>query len=155
MLSCMQYISRPCCLVCSTLVDHAVLYAVHARMMVLVIDQMPLMVFPFEVQGNDLSAWTLRLALLKNILYKLPQSCSSWGLSDCVVVCMLLPSSILFWSVTYREVFGRAIHLKISAKKMKFIFKRYLEFERQHGSSAGVEAVKEKAKAYVESRTTD
>ena len=45
--------------------------------------------------------------------------------------------------------------MKISAKKMKFIFKRYLEFERQHGSSADVEAVKEKAKAYVESRTTD
>ena len=45
--------------------------------------------------------------------------------------------------------------MKISAKKMKFIFKRYLEFERQHGSLAGVEIVKEKAKAYVESRTMD
>ena len=45
--------------------------------------------------------------------------------------------------------------MKISAKKMKFIFKRYLEFERQHGSSTDVEAVKEKAKAYVKSRTTD
>ena len=55
----------------------------------------------------------------------------------------------------YREVFERAIHLKISAKKMKFIFKRYLEFERQHGSPAGVESVKEKAEAYVESRTMD
>jgi len=50
-------------------------------------------------------------------------------------------------------VFERAIHLKISAKKMKFIFKRYLEFEKQHGGPASVELVKEKAKAYVESRT--
>ena len=52
-----------------------------------------------------------------------------------------------------RELLERATHLKVSTKKMKFIFKKYLEFEREHGSPAGVEAVKEKAKAYVEART--
>ena len=65
----------------------------------------------------------------------------------------------LYWhensilALLHREVFERAIHLKISAKKMKFIFKRYLEFEKQYGGPASVELVKEKAKAYVESRT--
>lgn len=42
----------------------------------------------------------------------------------------------------------------MSAKKMKFLFKRYLEFERKFGSIANMEAVKEKAKAYVESKTS-
>ena len=36
---------------------------------------------------------------------------------------------------------------------MKFMFKRYLEFEQKYGSGASVESVKEKARAYVEART--
>ena len=46
----------------------------------------------------------------------------------------------------------RAVHLKLSAKKMKLMFKRYLQFERQYGSPAGVEAVKDKARTYVETK---
>ena len=42
--------------------------------------------------------------------------------------------------------------MKLSSKKMKFVFKRYLEFERKHGTSATVEAVKDKAKAFVEAK---
>lgn len=53
-----------------------------------------------------------------------------------------------------RDIFERAINLKLSVKKMKFMFKRYLEFERKYGSMANMEAVKEKAKAYVSSRTS-
>ena len=51
-----------------------------------------------------------------------------------------------------REVLERAVHLKLSAKKMKLMFKRYLEFERQHGTPAGIEAVKDKARTYVEAK---
>ena len=51
-----------------------------------------------------------------------------------------------------RELFERAIHLKISAKKMKFVFKRYVEFEKAHGTNAHVESVREKARTYVESK---
>jgi hypothetical protein len=51
-----------------------------------------------------------------------------------------------------REVLERAVHLKLSAKKMKLMFKRYLEFERQYGSPAGVEAVKDKARTSVETK---
>ena len=54
-----------------------------------------------------------------------------------------------------REIFERAIHLKISAKKMRFIFKRYVEFEKAHGTSAHVECVREKARTYLESKALD
>ena len=40
--------------------------------------------------------------------------------------------------------------MKISAKKMKFMLKRYMEFEQQHGSKALVDAVVEKARAFVD-----
>lgn len=55
----------------------------------------------------------------------------------------------------YRDIYERAIHLKLSTKKMKFMFKRYLEFEQKCGGGANVEAVKAKARAYVEARTGD
>ena len=54
-----------------------------------------------------------------------------------------------------RDIYERAIHLKLSTKKMKFMFKRYLEFEQKHGCRADMEAVKEKARAYVEARTSE
>ena len=54
----------------------------------------------------------------------------------------------------HREVLERAIHLKLSAKKMKLMFKRYLEFEKQQGSPASVEVVKDKARTYVEGKMT-
>ncbi len=50
-----------------------------------------------------------------------------------------------------RNIFEQAIHLKISAKKMKALFKRYLEFEKQHGNQARMDAVIEKARTFVES----
>ena len=62
----------------------------------------------------------------------------------CVLTCLQI--------IIFRELFERAIHLKISAKKMAFMFKRYVEFEKAHGSNAHVESVREKAKSYVESK---
>ena len=52
-----------------------------------------------------------------------------------------------------RELFERAVHLKLSSKRMKFFFKCYLAFEEQYGNEATVLAVKEKALAYVKSVT--
>ena len=49
-----------------------------------------------------------------------------------------------------RRLFERVIHLKVSSKKMKFFFKKYLEFEKKHGTEEGVEHVKEAAMAYVD-----
>ena len=49
-----------------------------------------------------------------------------------------------------RSLFERATHLSLPPKKMKFLFKRYLEYEKVHGDDAGVEHVKQKAMEFVE-----
>lgn len=52
----------------------------------------------------------------------------------------------------FRELFNRAIHLSVSVKKIKFFFKRYLEYEKMHGTPKSIQAVKLKALEYVESK---
>mmetsp|Transcript_5676 Transcript_5676/g.16878 ORF Transcript_5676/g.16878 Transcript_5676/m.16878 type:complete len:151 (+) Transcript_5676:5446-5898(+) len=52
-----------------------------------------------------------------------------------------------------RMLFERCCTLDLSTKKMKYFFKRYLEFEKEFGTDDRVEAVKEKAREYVESKT--
>ncbi|RVE75742.1 hypothetical protein OJAV_G00001760 [Oryzias javanicus] len=51
-----------------------------------------------------------------------------------------------------RALFDRVIHLSISAKKIKFFFKRYLEYEKKHGTAQSVQAVKDKAVEFVEAK---
>jgi len=50
-----------------------------------------------------------------------------------------------------RKLFERAVTLKISAKKMKTFFKKWLTFETEHGDETAVETVKSKAREFVES----
>lgn len=50
-----------------------------------------------------------------------------------------------------RALFERATHMSLPAKKMKFLFRRYLDYEKVHGDAAGVERVRGAARAYVES----
>ena len=49
-----------------------------------------------------------------------------------------------------RGLFERCISLGLKPKKMKFFFKRYLEFEVREGNSEKIEYVKTKANEYVE-----
>ena len=49
-----------------------------------------------------------------------------------------------------RALFQRCIHLTLAPKKMKFLFKKYLEYEKKHGDDTHVEFVKKKAMEYVE-----
>eukprot|EP01127_Copromyxa_protea_P015153 TRINITY_DN4315_c0_g1_i2.p1 TRINITY_DN4315_c0_g1~~TRINITY_DN4315_c0_g1_i2.p1 ORF type:complete len:1841 (+),score=598.44 TRINITY_DN4315_c0_g1_i2:315-5837(+) len=51
-----------------------------------------------------------------------------------------------------RELYERAVSLALSSKKMKFMLKRYLKFEQDHGDDEKVERIKEKAMAYVMSK---
>jgi len=53
-----------------------------------------------------------------------------------------------------RTLFERATHLQLPPKKMKFLFKRYLEFEKEHGTPSAVEHVKKSAMEFVESINT-
>ncbi|KAI2668205.1 hypothetical protein H4Q32_004873 [Labeo rohita] len=54
-----------------------------------------------------------------------------------------------------RELFDRVIHLSVSVKKIKFFFKRYLEYEKKNGTPETIQAVKQKALEYVESKGSD
>ncbi|BBM98348.1 rRNA biogenesis protein RRP5 [Marchantia polymorpha subsp. ruderalis] len=51
-----------------------------------------------------------------------------------------------------RALFERAVLLELQPKKMKTLFKRYLDFEKTHGDEARVEYVKTKAMEYVENK---
>uniref|UniRef100_A0A671UEH3 Protein RRP5 homolog n=1 Tax=Sparus aurata TaxID=8175 RepID=A0A671UEH3_SPAAU len=51
-----------------------------------------------------------------------------------------------------RALFDRVIHLSVSVKKIKFFFKRYLEYEKKHGTPQSIQAVKEKAMEFVEAK---
>ncbi|PIA19483.1 hypothetical protein COEREDRAFT_78831 [Coemansia reversa NRRL 1564] len=48
-----------------------------------------------------------------------------------------------------RGLFERVIAMKLSSKKVKFFFKKWLKFEKDHGSEATVEHVKQRAREYV------
>ncbi|KAH9737715.1 rRNA biogenesis protein RRP5 [Citrus sinensis] len=50
-----------------------------------------------------------------------------------------------------RGLFERAISLSLPPKKMKFLFKKYLEYEKSVGEEERIEYVKQKAMEYVES----
>ncbi|CAF0850832.1 unnamed protein product [Brachionus calyciflorus] len=52
-----------------------------------------------------------------------------------------------------RQIFNRIVQLGLTVKRMKFIFKKYLDFEKQYGSEDQVEQVKEMADKYVEKNT--
>ena len=54
-----------------------------------------------------------------------------------------------------RRLFERVTTLRLSSKKMKFFFKRYLEYARSTGDDELVEHVKEKARAWVESQAAE
>lgn len=54
-----------------------------------------------------------------------------------------------------RALFDRVIHLSVSVKKIKFFFKRYLEYEKKYGTPQSIQAVKEKAMEFVEAKGTE
>ena len=51
-----------------------------------------------------------------------------------------------------QKLFNRVVSLKFSSKKMKFFFKKYLQFEQNHGTSEGEEHVKKLAREWVQSQ---
>jgi rRNA biogenesis protein RRP5 len=50
----------------------------------------------------------------------------------------------------FRRLFERSLQIKWSTKKMKFFFKKYLDFEKKKGSPEGVNHVKQAALDYVQ-----
>jgi rRNA biogenesis protein RRP5 len=52
--------------------------------------------------------------------------------------------------INERRLFQRVLALKMSTKKAKFFFKKWLQWETESGDEAGVEDVKRRAREYVE-----
>ncbi|XP_075011064.1 protein RRP5 homolog isoform X3 [Calonectris borealis] len=53
-----------------------------------------------------------------------------------------------------RDIFERVIHLSLAPKKMKFFFKRYLDYEKKFGTTESVLSVKRAALEYVETKSS-
>ncbi|XP_008947621.1 PREDICTED: protein RRP5 homolog [Merops nubicus] len=53
-----------------------------------------------------------------------------------------------------RDIFERVTHLSLAPKKMKFFFKRYLDYEKKFGTTESVLAVKRAALEYVETKSS-
>lgn len=51
---------------------------------------------------------------------------------------------------TIRRLFERIVHLDLKPRKMKFFFKRYLSFEKDHGDAGSQHHVKALAQSYVD-----
>ena len=47
-------------------------------------------------------------------------------------------------------LFERAVHMQLPPKKMKFLFKRYLQYEQGQGDAAAVAKVKKQALDFVQ-----
>ena len=52
----------------------------------------------------------------------------------------------------FRQLFEKVITMNFSPKKMKFFFKKYLDFEEKYGTEEDVSAVRQKAVEYVQSK---
>lgn len=53
-----------------------------------------------------------------------------------------------------RHLYNRIVHLKLSSKKAKFFFKKFLDFEKQYGDQLTVQHVKDLAQKFVEATMT-
>ena len=56
---------------------------------------------------------------------------------------------LLSFSASSRSIFDRVLSLNIPPKKMKFLIKKYLQFEKQHGTAADVTRAKDRITQYV------
>ena len=54
-----------------------------------------------------------------------------------------------------RDVYERMINLALGPKKMKSMFKKYLEFEQAHGDETSADSVKKKALEYLEKQNVN
>lgn len=52
----------------------------------------------------------------------------------------------------YRQILDRAVVQKIPMKKMRTLFKKYLDFETKYGNEISVQKVKAMASNYVENQ---
>ncbi|CAD5119944.1 DgyrCDS8525 [Dimorphilus gyrociliatus] len=81
--------------------------------------------------------------LFENLLNTYPKRTDIWS----VFLDLLIKAGLLEEA---RKKFQSATTLKFQPKKMKFLFKKYIEFEEKHGSEKTVQSVKKQALKFVE-----
>jgi rRNA biogenesis protein RRP5 len=67
---------------------------------------------------------------------------------------LLLYGTSHLYLANERRLFQRVLALKMSTKKAKFFFKKWLQWESESGDAEGVENVRKRAKEYVEGMAT-
>ncbi|XP_074591876.1 rRNA biogenesis protein RRP5-like [Curcuma longa] len=83
-------------------------------------------------------------SLLESILREYPKRTDLWSIYLDQEICLGDTEVI-------RALFERVTCLSLPPKKMKFLFKKYLEYEKAHGDEETIEHVKKRALEYVES----
>ncbi|XP_071987185.1 protein RRP5 homolog isoform X4 [Engystomops pustulosus] len=86
-------------------------------------------------------------ALFESTLSSFPKRTDIWSVYIDMMVKYGTPKEV-------KDIFERVIHLSLAPKRIKFFFKRYLEYEKKHGNESTIQGVKEKALKYVESKAS-
>ena len=84
-------------------------------------------------------------SIFENIVSNFPRRVDQWN----VYIEMVVKAGETEFA---RELYDRMVLLNLQPKKMKAIFKKYLDFETSHGDAQGVDRVRKKALEYVESK---
>ncbi|NXP98301.1 RRP5 protein, partial [Vidua macroura] len=86
-------------------------------------------------------------ALFESILSSYPKRTDIWSIYMDIMIKHGSQKEV-------RDIFERVIHLSLAPKKMKFFFKRYLDYEKKFGTAESVLAVKRAALEYVETKSS-
>ncbi|NWR86089.1 RRP5 protein, partial [Furnarius figulus] len=86
-------------------------------------------------------------ALFENTLSSYPKRTDIWSIYMDIMIKHGSQKEV-------RDIFERVIHLSLAPKKMKFFFKRYLDYEKKFGTAETVLAVKKAALEYVETKSS-
>uniref|UniRef100_A0A8C5X3A6 Protein RRP5 homolog n=1 Tax=Malurus cyaneus samueli TaxID=2593467 RepID=A0A8C5X3A6_9PASS len=86
-------------------------------------------------------------ALFESILSSYPKRTDVWSIYMDIMIKHGSQKEV-------RDIFERVIHLSLAPKKMKFFFKRYLDYEKKFGTEESVLAVKRAALEYVETKSS-
>lgn len=91
-------------------------------------------------------------ALFEGLLRKIPKRSDVWSAYIDQETGLLNRKDPTASALQVRQIFQRTVAMNFSAKVMQQLLTRFLSFEKLHGSPADVEAVKERARTYVEAK---
>lgn len=91
-------------------------------------------------------------ALFEGLLNKLPKRSDVWSAYIDQEHALLKRRSAESSIAHVRQLLERAVVMNFNAKVMQQFLTRFLNFEKEYGSAAEVEKVKERARAYVQAK---